>query len=330
MQRLQRPIGSGFGVVSTASEVIRGIDLAGKTAIVTGGYSGLGLETVRVLKAAGAAVLVPARDRERAAKALAGLPGVEIASLDLLDPRSIDAFASDFIEGRSALHILVNSAGIMACPLTRDARGYEAQFATNHLGHFQLVERLMPALHRAEGARVVSVSSRGHRYSPVIFEDPNFEHRDYDRWKAYGQSKTANVLFALSLDERGMQEGIRAFALHPGAIVDTGLAKHLTRDDLRGAGAIDAQGRPVLDAERGFKTVEQGAATIVWCATSRQLDGLGGLYCENCDVASLAAPPRDGIAAGVPGAYFGVLPYAVDPDGAERLWRLSERLLAEA
>src|SRR5262245_43584808 len=216
MSTPQAPIGSGFGAATTAAEIVRGRNLSGKIAIVTGGYSGIGRETARVLRAAGARVIVPTRDRDRAAKALYGID-VEIEAMDLLDPASIDAFAARFEAGGSPLHILINSAGIMACPLTRDAHGYEAQFATNHLGHFQLVARLMPALRRAKGARVVSVSSWGHRRSPVVFDDPNFERRDYDRWSAYGQSKTANILFALALDQRAKGDGIRAFSLHPGA-----------------------------------------------------------------------------------------------------------------
>jgi len=202
----QTPFGSGFGASTTASEIIHGCDLSGKIAIVTGGYSGLGLETVRVLRSAGAKVIVPARDHDKASKTLKGLDGVEIEVMDLLDPASIDAFAGKFLASARPLHILVNNAGIMACPLARDERGYESQFATNHLGHFQLVTRLWTALRQANGARVISVSSMGHRYSPVVFEDPNFERRAYDRWAAYGQSKTANILFALALDKRGKAE----------------------------------------------------------------------------------------------------------------------------
>jgi NAD(P)-dependent dehydrogenase (short-subunit alcohol dehydrogenase family) len=212
MPTLQKPIGSGFGAASTAGDVIKGIDLSNRGAIVTGGYSGIGLETTRALRSAGAKVIVPARDHDKAATGLKGLEGVEIEAMDLLDPASIDAFAQRFLASGQPLHILVNSAGIMACPLARDSRGYESHFATNHLGHFQLVARLWPALRQANAARVVSVSSWGHRHSPVVFEDPNFERRDYDRWLAYGQSKTANILFlfALAVDERGKSEGVRA------------------------------------------------------------------------------------------------------------------------
>lgn len=329
MSTPQAPIGSGFGAASTAEEVIRGIDLSGKTAIVTGGYSGIGLETARVLRSAGAEVIVPARDIARATAALDAID-VAIEAMDLLDPASIDAFADRFLVTGQPLHILVNSAGIMATPLTRDARGYESQFATNHLGHFQLTTRLLPALKKAEGARVVSVSSWGHRYSPVVFDDPNFERRDYDRWAAYGQSKTANVLFAVALDERGARDGIRAFSLHPGAIVETGLGKHISKEDLRAAGVIDEQDRPILDPSRNLKTVAQGAATSVWCAVSPALDGKGGVYCENADIAPLIAGKFEVTGMGDatrPTGALGVMAYAVDPEAAGRLWDLSERLL---
>ncbi|MFG2122535.1 oxidoreductase [Streptomyces sp. NPDC048710] len=323
----QQPLHSGFGAASTAEEVIRGIDLTGKVAIVTGGYSGIGLETSRVLRAAGAEVVVPARDPERARAALKEVDGSEVEQLDLMDPASVDAFAEKFLASGRPLHILVNNAGIMATPLTRDARGYEAQFATNHLGHFRLVARLWPALVAAGGARVVSVSSRGIRFSPVVFEDLHFEHRVYEPFLAYGQSKTANALFAVELDRRGRAEGVRAFSVHPGQIIDTGLAKHLTEEALRAAGAVDEQGRPVRDPARQQKTVPQGAATSVWCATGPQLDGLGGVYCENCDISPLVTPENEAgwrAESGLPG----VLPYAVDPEAAARLWEVSERLTA--
>jgi len=325
MSTPQRPLGSGFGPASTAAEVLRGLDLSGRVAIVTGGASGIGLETAWALRDAGARVIVPARDLDRAAAALGPLEGIELEPLDLLDPAGIDGFARRFLASGRPLHLLIHSAGIMACPLTRDARGFEAQFATNHLGHFQLAARLWLALARAGGARVVAVSSWGHRHSPVVLEDPNYQRRPYDRWSAYGQSKTANVLFALALDRRGRAEGVRGFALHPGSIVGTGLDKHLAREELRAAGVLDAQDRPVLDPARNLKTPAQGAATSVWCATSPLLEGLGGVYCENCDVAPLAAPAAAG--AQFASRSMGVLPHAVDPGAAEALWQLSERLV---
>jgi NAD(P)-dependent dehydrogenase (short-subunit alcohol dehydrogenase family) len=318
MSNLQKPIGSGFGAASTAGDVIKGIDLSGKIAIVTGGYSGIGLETVRALRSAGARVIVPARDHAKATTALEGLDGVEIEAMDLLNPASIDAFADRFLASGQPLHILVNNAGIMANPLTRDARGYESQFATNHLGHFQLTARLWPALRRAAGARVVSLSSVGHRRAWIDFDDWNFERRQYDRWVAYGQSKTANALFAVALDAKGEQHGVRAFSVHPGGVI-TDLVRHMSADELGAYGVLDEAGRPIIDPERNMKTPEQGAATSVWCATSPQLDGLGGVYCENCDIA--IAVPGDST------ELRGVRSWATDPELADRLWSLSEQLL---
>ncbi|HVI57052.1 MAG TPA: oxidoreductase [Luteibacter sp.] len=322
MPSVQTPIHSGFSMASTADEVLAGVDLRGKTAIVTGGYSGIGTETSRALRAAGARVIVPARDLAKARKTLAGID-VEIRPMDLADPASIDAFAERFLAGGEPLHILVNSAGVMAMPLTRDPRGYEMQLATNHLGHFQLTMRLWPALRRAHGARVVSVSSRGHRFAGVDFDDPNFERRAYDPWVAYGQSKSANVLFALGVDARGEADGIRAFAVHPGAII-TDLIRHMSEDDLRARGAIDEDGRPVVDLARGYKSVPQGAATSVWCATSPQLDGMGGVYCEDVEVSPVLVDADN--TPGRVSSDVGVRPWAIDPVAVEQLWSLSEKL----
>ncbi|MDB5562823.1 MAG: oxidoreductase [Hyphomicrobiales bacterium] len=315
MPSKQIPFGSGFGAANTAEEVIGDIDLRGKTALITGGYSGLGLETARVLAKAGAKVIVPARDREKAKAALSTIPDVELEVLDLMAPAFIDALADRFLASGRPLHILINSAGIMASPLKRDARGFEAQFSTNHLGHFQLTARLLPALQRAEGARVVSVSSRGHRIGGIDFEDPNFVRRDYDKWVAYGQSKTANALFALGLDGRGEAHGIRAFSLHPGTIL-TDLARSLSDAEIKAFDVHDADGTLRVDPEGDLKSVGQGAATSVWCATSPQLVGRGGVYCENCDIAELA-PVGDT-------RKTGVRPWAADPILADRLWSLSE------
>ncbi len=314
----QTPIHSGFGFTTTAREALAGRDLTGKTAIVTGGYDGLNLEVTRVLAGAGATVVVPARSMDKARVALAGLRRVEIAAMDLMDAASIDTFAEGFLQSGRALDILVNGAGIMVPPLARDARGNESQFSTNHLGHFQLTARLFPALRRANGARVVAVSSRGHWLAGVDFDDPNFERREYERWAGYGQSKTANVLFAVHLDMLGEAHGVRAFAPHPGRIM-TGLARYMSQDELRAGGVVfDKQGQPLVAASKGLKTVEQGAATILWCATSAQLDGIGGVYCEDVDVSEVAA---EGATSGA-----GVRSWAIDPELASRLWSLSEKL----
>jgi NAD(P)-dependent dehydrogenase (short-subunit alcohol dehydrogenase family) len=304
----QRPLPSGFGARTTAREVIGDRRLDGMTAIVTGGYAGIGLETTRVLAAAGARVIVPARDHAKASAALADLGNVALDELDLGAPATIDAFAARF--GDRPLHLLIANAGIMAVPLSRDARGLESQLAVNHVGHFRLFARLLPALQRARGARVVVLSSRGHVRSAFDFDDPNFERRPYDKMVAYGQSKTANVLFAVELDRRYQGDGIRGFAVHPGAILETDLARHYDPKELEGV---------VERARRigSFKTVAEGAATTIWCATSPQLEGLGGVYCENCDIAAVKAEGDDG-----------VRPYAIDPQLAQRLWVWSERWLA--
>jgi NAD(P)-dependent dehydrogenase (short-subunit alcohol dehydrogenase family) len=308
----QVPIHSGFGPHTTAREALRGQDLLGKTALVTGGYSGIGLETTRALAEAGATVIVPARTPAKARAALGGMPRVELEEMDLIDPASVDACAQRFLHSGRALHMLINNAGIMAAPLVRDARGYESQFATNHLGHFQLTLRLWPALQRAGragGARVVSLSSSSMRFGAVDFDDPHYQRRPYDRWNAYGQSKTANALFAVALDKCGHRDGIRAFAVHPGGI-NTDLARYMSEDEKR------AYTGPL-------KTPEQGAATSVWCATSPQLDGKGGVYCVDCDIAEVI----DGEALeGLYQVFNGVIPWAIDPDSAERLWQLSEEM----
>lgn len=305
MSTPQQSINSGFGAKTTAAEVLEGIDLTGKHVLVTGGYSGIGLETTKAVAAAGAEVLVPARRPKVAEEALDGIAGVETDELDLADLASVQAFADRRIAVGRPFDAVIDSAGVMACPETRVGPGWELQFATNHLGHFALVNRLAPLV--SEGARVVSVSSGGHRRSAIRWDDPHFE-RGYNRWEAYGQSKTANVLFAVHLDRLAQDRGIRAFALHPGGIL-TPLQRHVSREDQVELGWIDADGNPVAD---WFKTPEQGAATQTWAAFSPQLDGKGGVYLQDCDVAEVGEG--------------GVAEYAVDPDEAERLWALSAEL----
>ncbi len=309
MENAQHPIGSGFGARSTAEDVLAGIDLTGKLAIVTGGHSGLGLETTKALSRAGAHVLVGARQPEVAAKALSGTTNIEVDRLDLSDLESVRQFAGRFVASGRKTDIVINSAGIMACPETRVGPGWEAQFATNHLGHFALVNRLWPAI--SKGGRIVSVSSAAHGITPIRWDDIQF-NSGYDRWQAYGQAKTANALFAVHLDRLGKDAGARAFSLHPGKIL-TPLQRHLEKEDMVAAGWIDADGNAI---DPTFKTPEQGAATQVWAATSPQLAGLGGLYCANCDIASISDD----------GAETSVRAYAVDPDEAARLWALSAEL----
>ncbi|MFE0023900.1 SDR family NAD(P)-dependent oxidoreductase [Amycolatopsis sp. NPDC059021] len=307
----QHKIGSGFGAHSTADDVLAGIDLSGKLALVTGGYSGIGLETTRALTKAGAEVVVPARRPAAARDALSGIDGVEVGELDLGDLDSVRVFAERFLATARKIDILIAGAGIMACRETRVGPGWEAQFATNHLGHFALVNRLWPALAH-DGTRVVMVSSAGHQLSGIRWDDVQFA-TGYDRFLAYGQAKTANALFARHLDTLAKSLGVRAFSLHPGKIL-TPLTRHLDTAEMIGNGWIDEHGT-VIDPS--FKTPEQGAATQVWAATSPALAGLGGVYCEDCDIAE----PTD--RSDMVG---GVRAHATDPGEAERLWALSAEL----
>ncbi|KQS76408.1 SDR family NAD(P)-dependent oxidoreductase [Rhizobium sp. Leaf383] len=312
---VQTPIGTHWGPAATAEEVAAGVaDVNGKVVIITGGASGLGLETTRVLADLGATVIVPARRVVDARLALRDIPGTEVHEMELTDASSVARFARDFISSGRPLHRLILSAGVMATPLFRDADGNEGQFATNHLGHFRLTALLWPALKAAGESRIVALSSRGHLIAGVNFDDLRFEKTPYDKWQAYGQSKTANALFAVGADVRGEADGIRAFSVHPGSIVGP-LARHLTADEINSFGALDEDGNPVIDPASDMKNFAQGAATTIWCATSPVLMGKGGVYCENSDIATLEEnEPR------------GVRPYAVDPELSERLWSASVAL----
>lgn len=306
----QAPLDSGFGNRTTAADILKGVDLEGRNVIVTGGYSGIGIEAVKALANAGASVMVPARRPDKAREELTGIPNVEVAELDLADLKSVAKFAADHVATAKPLHLLINNAAIMASPEMRVGPGWEAQFTTNHLGHFALVAGLAPALKAAEGARVVSVSSTGHKLSPIVFDDIHFKSHPYDKWKAYGQAKTANALFAVELDRRGQAHGVRAFAVHPGGIM-TPLQRYLPREEMIAFGWMDETGK----VDERFKTTEQGAATSVWAGTSPQLEGKGGVYCEDCDVAKITQPGESRIS--------GVNPHAIDPEAARRLWQVS-------
>jgi NAD(P)-dependent dehydrogenase (short-subunit alcohol dehydrogenase family) len=314
---LQKPIGSGFNAKSTTKEVIKGIDLTGKVAIVTGGNTGVGLETTKTLEAAGATVIVPARDLEKAKRNLAGITNVELETMDLLNPDSIDTFAQKFLMSGRPLHLLINNAGIMWVPLRRDSRGIESQLATNYLAQFQLTARLWPALKNAKGARVINVSSQGHQFAPFNFDDPNFLNREYETLAAYGQSKTAVNLFTLELDNRGKANQVRVYSLHPGSVHGTELAREASLELFQKMGFYDEDGNIKPEVVASLKTIPQGAATTVWAATSPLLNNLGGVYCEDVEVVEINHEPTFSA---------GVKPYSLDGTFAKRLWKLSEEM----
>lgn len=316
--KLQQPIASGFTAKSTTAEVIKGADLTGKIAIVTGGNTGIGLETTKTLATAGATVIVAARDIEKAKKNLEGIDNVEIEAMDAMNPSSIDTFASKFLKSDRPLHLLVHNAGIMWVPLRYDSRGYESQLATNYLAQFHLTARLFPALKKANGSRVINVSSLGHQMAPFNFEDPNFFHREYETLQAYGESKTASNLFALELDNRAKEFNIRAYSLHPGSIGGTELAREASLEMFQKMGFCDENGNILPEVAANLKTIPQGAATTIWCATSTLLDHFGGVYCEDCNIAPLADKNSVGS--------YGVELYSLDEINAKRLWKLSEEL----
>jgi NAD(P)-dependent dehydrogenase (short-subunit alcohol dehydrogenase family) len=307
---------SPFDWHSTAAEVVAGVDLTGKRTLVTGAAGGIGVETARALAAAGAEVVIAARDTAAAQRvaddivASTGNTAVSVTQLDLMDRTSVDRLTEGF-EG--PLHLLINNAGVMAVPERRlSPEGHEMQFATNHLGHFRLTVGLLPALRAAEGARIVALSSRAHLNSPMVFEDIDFERRDYDPALAYAQSKTANVLFAVAATDRWAGDGILANAVHPGAIADSNLSRYYdpaALDDLRASGRYT------------YKTLQQGAATSVFVGTSPLLDGIGGLYFENSQQAVVDDPDACGIDAA------GVAAHALDPIAADRLWNVSEAMM---
>ena len=314
---LQMPIGSGFNAKSTTSEVVKDINLKGKFVMVTGGNTGIGLETVKTLSRVGATVIVPARDIEKAKKNLQGIANVEIEEMDLMVPDSINTFAHKFLASGRPLHVLINNAGIMWVPLRRDNRGYESQLATNYLALFQLTARLWPALKNANGARLVNVSSGGHQFSDFNFEDPNFMHRNYETLLGYGQSKTAVNLFSVEFDNRAKAHHVRSYSLCPGAVAETELAREAPLDLFQKLGYSDAEGNILPEVAASLKTISQGAATTVWAATSPLLNQIGGVYCENVDVASLSS---DNSIIG------GVKPYSLAEINAKRLWQLSEEM----
>ena len=311
-----------FGYETTCDEVLAGIDLSAKTILVTGASTGLGEETSRALASKGARVVMASRDIEKLKGAAArvgestGSTQLQVLECDLGNFTSIRKAAASALELAPKLDVLINNAGVMACPLMRTSEGHEMQFGTNHLGHFFLTCLLVPALEAAGQARIVNLSSGGHKLSAIELDDWNFETGEYDKWQAYGRSKTANVLFAVALDRRLADRNVRAFAVHPGAI-HTELGRHLTPEDMK---YVLEEGGPSKAGPLKLKEIPQGAATSVWAATSPELDGKGGIYLENCSIAKPAETPA---------SQDGYAPHATDPDDAEGLWTLSERIVGQ-
>lgn len=305
-----------FGFQSTTDDVLAGRDLSEVNVLITGTSAGLGVETARALAAHGATVFGVVRDVDKARRALAdaGASGVELYQADLASLTSVRSFTDRFLaDGPDRIDVLIGNAGIMACPYGTTTDGFELQLGTNHLGHFVLVNRLVPLLLAGAPARVVMLSSAGHSFSPVSVDDPGFETTPYDPWVAYGRAKTANVLFAVELDRRLRDRGVRATAVHPGGIV-TELGRHLTDETI--AALMEARGERTLE----WKSVPQGAATSVWAGFVAEADQVGGRYCEDCSVSPVIDPPL---------RTTGVMRYAVDPAVAAALWTRSEELVGE-
>lgn len=313
-----------FGEQSTTDQVLEGIDLTGKIAIVTGASGGLGEETVRALASKGATVTIAARDMNRAEQTAekirqsTGNTNINIGELELDKPASVRAFAANWLASNDSLNLLINNAGVMACPLDRTAEGWEMQFATNHIGHFLLTCLLSDALVKGAPARVVNLSSGGHNFAPVDFDDIHFSQRDYEPFASYGQSKTANILFSIELDNRLKDRGVRVNAVHPGVIM-TDLGRHMSEADIENL----INNRPAGSPPMVFKEVPQGAATSVWMATAPELDGVGGQYALDCHLVDPDTQDAD------PGT-GGWAKWAQGDDNAARLWKATEEMLGDS
>ena len=319
----QTPTKSGFHSKTNADEITNGIDLNEKIAIVTGGYSGIGLETTRELVATGAKVIIPAKRTEVAVQNLEGIVSKEnIVEMDLGNLNSVRKFTEDFKESFGKLDLLINNAGIMACPETRIGNGWESQFAVNHIGHFLLTKELMYTMAENDGARFVSLSSSAHSLTGILWDDIHFRNNSYDKWMAYGQSKTASSLVAIEFHRRMVDKGVSGFSVHPGGIL-TPLQRHLQKEEMVALGWMDEDGSPSEMAKNFFKTTSQGASTTLWCATSPSLNGIGGVFCEDCDIAKRKNDVDESLQR-----YFGVADWAVDTEEASKLWDVTEKMLA--
>ena len=319
----QTPTRSGFHSKTNANEITNGIDLNEKIAIVTGGYSGIGLETTRELVATGAKVIIPAKRTEVAVQNLEGIVSKEdIVEMDLGNLNSVKKFTEDFKESFGKLDLLINNAGIMACPETRIGNGWESQFAVNHIGHFLLTKELMDSMAENDNAKFVSLSSSAHSLTGILWDDIHFQNNPYDKWMAYGQSNTASSLIAIEFHRRMVDKGVSGFSVHPGGIL-TPLQRHLQKEEMVALGWMDQNGSPSEMAKNFFKTTSQGASTTLWCATSSSLSGIGGVFCEDCDIAKRKNEVDDSLQR-----YFGVADWAVDTEEASKLWDVTEKMLA--
>jgi len=320
----QKPIQSNFKAKSEPHQILEGIELHGKNAIVTGGYSGIGLETTRALKNSGARVIVPARRKDVATKALDGIiSDSDIYQMDLADLKSVQDFVNNFVNEGISLDLLINNAGIMACPEGRVGNGWEKQFGVNQLGHFMLTKGLMDIMAKNEGARFVSLSSSAHSLTGILWDDIHFNKNPYDKWIAYGQSKTASSLIAIEFDRLMKDKGVRGFSVHPGGIM-TPLQRHLENEEMIALGWMKEDGSLSDMAAAAFKTPEQGATTTLWAATETRLNNIGGVFCENCDIAVLKKDVDESMKR-----YMGVADWAIDTDEATKLWEVSENMLRD-
>jgi NAD(P)-dependent dehydrogenase (short-subunit alcohol dehydrogenase family) len=322
ISKLQKPINSGFNSKSNAHEITKDIDLNGKIAIVTGGYSGIGLETTRELVSSGAEVIIPAKRSEVAIRNLEGIISKEnVIEMDLSDLNSVKNFTDEYKENFNRLDLLINNAGIMACPETRIGNNWESQIAINHFGHFMLTKELMDMMVDNDGARFVSLSSSAHSLTGMLWDDIHFLNNPYDKWMAYGQSKTASSLIAIEFDRLMEDKGVRGFSVHPGGIM-TPLQRHLQNEEMVTLGWMKEDGSLSDLAKNFFKTTSQGSSTTLWCATSSSLNNIGGVFCEDCDIAKIKSEVDESMQR-----YFGVADWAVDIDEASKLWELTEKTL---
>ena len=322
ISKLQKPIDSGFNSKSNAHEITKDVDLNGKIAIVTGGYSGIGLETTRELASSGAEVIIPAKRLEIAIKNLEGIvPKENVIEMDLSDLNSVKNFTDGYKENFNRLDLLINNAGIMACPETRIGDNWESQIAVNHFGHFLLTKELMDTMVGNDGARFVSLSSSAHSLTGMLWDDIHFHNNPYDKWMAYGQSKTASSLIAIEFDRLMKDKDVRGFSVHPGGII-TPLQRHLQKEEMVALGWMKEDGSPTELTKNFFKSTSQGASTTLWCATNPSLNNIGGVFCEDCDIAKIKSEVDESMQR-----YFGVADWAVDVDEATKLWELTEKTL---